>query len=172
MHVNDAELRALACGAMDPARALAVNEEIAADPALAARFARIRDALAAATESPWRIPPPRLGSFSLQSAPAMVMGTSSRIRLTIPRDAAPPHHLVVILGLYDAAWEPLFPASAGEAIHLSDLATEGEDYVIDVVKGPTRWAIALPESIDWSAGWQGLQTDIAAGRTAVAALAG
>lgn len=172
MHLTDVELHAFVAGALDPGRARTVSDEVAADVLLAARVQRIRDALSLATETPWRLPPPRLGTFAVMTAPAMVMGPSSRVRLTIPMEAAPSHHRVVVLGMLDFAWEVLFPATVDDEITLADLPQEGGNYILDVRKGPLRWAVALPELIDRAAGWAGLQADIAAGRVSVGVVAG
>ncbi|MEZ4316879.1 MAG: hypothetical protein R3F61_05235 [Myxococcota bacterium] len=166
MPVTDALLHAWISGALEPPRALEIEEALRDDAELRARLERLRSQLRMPdAPSAWRLPPPgvlggRLG-LGVSFQPAEVFGGPLRpgdrfqLRLGSLTDAEP--RWVVVLRKLDARWRVVFPTDPRDRLALTDLPEEDGERVLDLSAGPERgtqrWAVALPAvgiDVDWS----------------------
>jgi len=193
---GDDLLLAWIVGALEPGRALELEEEAARDPSLHDRVARLRTTLAAATAATaataapsWRLPPPGMAAnLSGGWAPAMVMSGALRPGDRFVVKLAPPDAIkravVVLYRAAGAAWSVVFPGGPDELVTLEELPLEpdGARRRLELMAGPDagvqRWAVALPlvsAPIDWGlepvARWRLLKRAVASGDVPVMTVA-
>jgi len=196
--ISDDRLLAWAVGALEPGRALELEEEAGRDPGLRQRAAQLKARLAPepgrtvtapASGMLWRLPPPGMNA-NLRGgwAPAMVMSGALRpgdrfvVRLE-PPDALR-RAVVVLYRVGSAAWSVVFPDAPDEQVSLEDLPLEadGTRRRLELMAGPDagtqRWAVALPPAqtpIDWGLEpadrWRALRRSVASGTVPVMTVA-
>jgi hypothetical protein len=177
--ISDTLLLAYRAGALEPHRALEVEEYLARDPMAWARVGSL-PALEVASQR-WRIPPPgvRGGSmgFGLELRRAEVFGGGTRVgdRFQVVLDAVEPTRCVVVLRrLLGASWEVVFPMSPDDRLEVGELPLEAERAILDLTvehAGEQDWAVLLPETLPSGDGpdrWLGVLADLAIGRVPVA----
>jgi len=187
-HVSDAELLALVVGALEPSRALELEEVLAAEPALRLRKATLASsmALGEAPRHGWRIPAPGVGmKLRLSASAAPVMGgelrPGDRFRVRVDRTEEPSRRIRVLFRKGED-WEVVYPSAPEEELAVAELPVDADgkrhiDLVAQPPAGHQRWAVALADAgdgVDWDAPeterWAALQSGIAAGSVPGAAV--
>jgi len=186
--LTDRDLLAWLAGALEPGRALDVQEEVSAFPEVRARVALLTQRLQEDQIRPvWRIPPPGVAGgrrgFTLERAALAVMGEEvirPGDRFTVRIGAVPDaeDRRLVVLYRRGADWDVVFPSREDEDVQLDVIPAEPSgERVLELVAqedlGEQRWAVALPlaDPVDWSlapeARWQSLVERIATGEVPV-----
>lgn len=190
MTIPDRDLLRYLAGAAEPSRALEVEEQLSRDPALQQRLAVLSAELQAAAAPPrWFIPPPALAAgpraFAVSVAPVAVMssgdlrpGERFAMRFDDPDDQP---RLLVVLHREEGRWQVLFPQSATDVLHTSELPTDDNgqrvlELAAGAEPGDQRWAVALPTPLhgpNWAAEdpWVGMRDAMGRGEVPVRAAA-
>ena len=167
--MNHAAMTRWLAGGLDLDRRPELSARIAEQPELMLRLSEVmRELEAEVPEAPrWRVPPMPVG-MTLRAA-SMTMGPSRGHTLAF--DTPEPHRLVVVLWDRGEGWTPLFPATSAEQITAAELPVDTDGRrLLDVVRPEqrVRWAVLLPEDLDWPDPWPELQRALTLGRVPVA----
>lgn len=173
--MTDAMLLAWKAGALEPGRALEVEEALRVHPELWARVASL-PSLEPEADS-WRVPPPGVfggrAGFGVQVRQAAVFGgglrAGDRFQLTFEADEK---RFVVVLRRVDGAWTVVHPVEPGDELRVGELPVKEGQRVLDLLAadrpGVQDWAVALPEVLPSNGDWRGLQAGVADGTVPVA----
>ena len=166
MSLTDAILHAWLAGALEPPRALEVEEAMRREPGIAERLARLRALQTEPRADPWRIPPPGIagGRAGIRAnvEHAAVLGGALRAgdRFELVMDDLPDAaaRWVVVLRRETAGWRVVFPTEPEDQMPLAALPLDDgvRRLALTASAAPRqRWAVALPAasvSIDWTLG--------------------
>lgn len=171
---SDRMILAWLAGVLDPPLAKRLGGELASDPSLQARVARLRERLAEPAEGPrWRLPPTGLAvGFSADLRAEASMGAGLRpgdlvaVRLSVADDTP---RQVVVLAREEAVWRVLSPESPEETLALAELEQDDSGQrvlYLSLAEAPEVQlrAVLLPPldlPVDWSLApeerWRALQ---------------
>jgi len=157
-------------GGMDLDQRAAALEQIAADPMLMAQITLLRAELEPPTPnaSRWAIPPPSLSGFPA-TASHMAMGGGQGHTVFFSWESL--DEQVVVLMDQGDGWELLFPTDPSEALTVGELPQRPDGRrVLELVlpKADSRWAILLPQTLEWPEPMEALRRALYAGQVPTA----
>lgn len=188
--VRSIDLKALAMGALDPARARAVAAEVESSEALRQELTAVIAAQQAEAQpgpgSPWRVPLPSLRAGAMQvrvTATATLASSRPGEVQTVHLSGVPdPERRAVVVLRRDPeqGWTLVFPEDPEDWVAAQALANpEGGlelRFTVSAESGPQRWAAVFPERDappDWTLApglrWAPLQARLASGEVPVVA---
>lgn len=161
---TDADLLALALGALDPGRERELLYAVRASADLHARLALVIAALPPAETPTWTLPPPHLSrGFALGvAAVGGLMGDAvapgDGVELRFGPVAEPEEKVLVVLLRSGGDWEVVSPTSETEMVRVATLPVDAEGRHVVIVHvgeapGLERWGVATcraSTAIDWS----------------------
>ena len=181
--VTRKELFAYVAGVLDPPRTLEIEEQLLYSHTLRARLKDARSSIGdtSGERDAWRIPPPGIhgkNTLRVTTEAAGVMRRElqerSRVAVWIPEDVNLRRRIAVLFES-PGGWEVVFPTEPAEEVELSvlPLGEDGRRRLEIVLRlGTQRWAVALPQTIDWSAPdpWEATRKQIASGEVPLSTL--